>query len=92
MGARLLSALGLALALLSACAGAEKIGPRHPGDPCFDVCPQGMACTGTVDAGPRHCELEPDRCIIEADCHKGQAHCIGASGPDIGFCAYGLPF
>ena len=87
----------LAFALFSSCATGDTLEPRRVGDRCFEVCPEGMVCTGTVAAGskktdPRRCELGIDRCIADVDCHNGKAHCIGASPADIGFCAYGLPF
>jgi hypothetical protein len=88
----------LAFALLSSCATGDTLEPRHVGDHCFEVCPEGMVCAGTVVAtastktDPGRCELGPDRCLTEVDCHNGPAHCIGATRTDIGFCAYGLPF
>jgi hypothetical protein len=90
----------LAVALLSACAPkAETFEPRHPGDLCFEVCPEGLVCTtGAADAGAarrpptRTCELAPDRCTADLDCHGQPPHCVGASRTDIGFCANGLPF
>lgn len=100
MGARLLPvfALALALAFFSACVTrADTLEPRHPGDRCFEVCPEGMVCAGTVDAGaaknagPGRCELGPDRCTTDIDCHENRGHCVGASTVDVGYCAYGLP-
>jgi hypothetical protein len=97
-GARLVAAL--VLALLAACATTEPehLAPRHVGDPCFEVCPEGMVCTGTGGAGaakttsPGVCALAPNRCNVVADCHQQGAHCVGVSPNDVGFCAYGLPF
>ena len=94
--ASLLANLALTLLLSSCATGADTLEPRHVGDRCFEVCPEGMVCTGTAAAAakkePGRCELGPDRCIADLDCHNGQAHCVGASAADIGFCAYGLPF
>jgi hypothetical protein len=96
MRARLLPVF--ALALFSSCAtGPDTLEPRHVGDHCFEVCPEGMVCTGTAATAskktdPGTCELGPDRCLTQVDCHNGPAHCVGASRSDIGFCAYGLPF
>jgi hypothetical protein len=92
-------ALAVAVGFAATCATkAETFEPRHAGDRCFEVCPEGLVCTAPVDAGapnttdPRHCELAPDRCTADLDCHNQQPHCVGASRSDIGFCAYGLPF
>ena len=95
MRARLLPVL--AFALLSCATGPDTLEPRHVGDQCFEVCPEGMVCAGAAAVAgkktePGRCELGPDRCNTELDCHNGPAHCVGASPADIGFCAYGLPF
>jgi hypothetical protein len=91
-------ALAVAVALASCATGTETLEPRHVGDHCFEVCPEGMVCKGTAVATastktePGRCELGPDRCNADVDCRTQPAHCIGASRADIGFCAYGLPF
>jgi hypothetical protein len=88
----------LAFPLFSSCATGDTLEPRHVGDHCFEVCPEGMVCAdtvvgdGTKKTNPGLCQLGPNRCLAEVDCHNGPAHCIGASKADIGFCAYGLPF
>jgi hypothetical protein len=86
----------LALALFAACAETETFEPRHPGDRCFEVCPEGMYCAaagagGSSGTAPRRCTLEPDRCRTQIDCHTRRARCVGASDVDVGYCDSDLP-
>jgi hypothetical protein len=94
---RLLPALALAAVLSSTCASSEKFAPRHPGDTCLDVCPEGLHCAsppGTSKAGgtdPKQCTLDAGRCITDADCNNHVARCVGATAADVGYCNYPLP-
>jgi hypothetical protein len=78
---RLLPVAGLACALVTALACAEDpdtLNAQMPGDPCYQVCPEGMTCRGTtyqkkaIRRRPGSCDLDPGRCVTDADCRRSE--------------------
>jgi hypothetical protein len=72
-------AAGLACVLALACAEEpDTLNARNPGDRCYDICPDGMTCRGTVyEKSPRRrrpgsCDLQPGRCVTDADCRRSE--------------------
>jgi hypothetical protein len=86
-------AAALAWGLGLACAAptqVDNLNARSPGDRCFEICPEGMTCRGTQIARGGHwrhpgaCDLDPGRCVSDADCRRSE-RCFRPS-PETGRC------